>query len=670
MNARQQLRRHEQGAARWSAAMPQRAMPAARPLRQSPLRLNRASCACGGTCPRCRDETKNAAMPQPKLTVNEPGDAFEQEADRAADQVMRMADPVGNADADPPARALPVGTLQRRTADASGPATAPPIVHQALRVPGQPLDAPTRAFMEPRFGADFADVRVHTDAKATESARSIDALAYTVGRDVVFGRSQFAPGTQTGRSLLAHELAHVAQQGGAAGTSLLQRQAGGPAPAPGPAPPPAPAPGPAPGPAGGLSGEMLRQIARQLREAMEGWGTDEDSIYAALSGRTPDQVNDIGRVYNDMYKRDLQADLQDELSESELKHLAAVMVGPPSQPGAPAAEQGAGLADVVAAQLDKAMAGLGTDETSIYSALTGRTVDERKAIKEAYKRRTGRELEADLRDEMSGSELNRALQLLNQGMQQPEDEIYFAVAGLGTDEATIFRVLSELSKDAAALRALEQNYNAKYGDLIADLRDDLSASEFEKARAYLNPATAQCPSGIRTISVDFVTLSGATISPATELAAANGLFSSCCIQFVMGATPPQESLATTQSWLGGDTDLNASGITCSTPTVEEKTTYDRATAAHSLSSRMRVFLVQTFSGYGAAGFSRPPYCAGGYANHIILANIASGATNPLAHEFGHILLNNGNHPAAPNLMAPTGGTVLTPADCATCYSNA
>lgn len=99
--------------------------------------------------------------------------------------------------------------------------------------------------------------------------------------------------------------------------------------------------------------------------------------------------------------------------------------------------------------------------------------------------------------------------------------------------------------------------------------------------------------------------------------------------------------------------------------------YDAATSAHSLSSRMRVFLVQTFSGYGtAAGFSRPPYCSGGYANHVILSNAVSSTTNPLAHEFGHILLNSGAHTTAPNLMAPSGGTVLSPTDCATCFSNA
>jgi hypothetical protein len=81
-----------------------------------------------------------------------------------------------------------------------------------LNAPGSPLDAQTRAFMEPRFGHDFSKVRVHTDAKAAESARGVNALAYTVGHDIAFGAGQYAPQTLPGRRLLAHELTHVAQQ--------------------------------------------------------------------------------------------------------------------------------------------------------------------------------------------------------------------------------------------------------------------------------------------------------------------------------------------------------------------------------------------------------------------------------------------------------------------------
>lgn len=105
-------------------------------------------------------------------------------------------------------------TLQRRPANQTEPGDVPPIVRKVLSSQGQALDTSTRAFMEPRFGHDFSKVRVHTDAHAAESAHAVNAYAYTVGHDVVFGTGQYAPGTSEGRKVLAHELTHVLQQGG------------------------------------------------------------------------------------------------------------------------------------------------------------------------------------------------------------------------------------------------------------------------------------------------------------------------------------------------------------------------------------------------------------------------------------------------------------------------
>lgn len=103
--------------------------------------------------------------------------------------------------------------LQRRTIGTDkDPPTAPPIVREVLRAPGRPLDSATRVFMESRFGQNFSRVRVHTDTRAAESARLVNASAYTVGQDVVFGAGQYAPGTDTGQRLIAHELTHVVQQ--------------------------------------------------------------------------------------------------------------------------------------------------------------------------------------------------------------------------------------------------------------------------------------------------------------------------------------------------------------------------------------------------------------------------------------------------------------------------
>jgi hypothetical protein len=77
---------------------------------------------------------------------------------------------------------------------------------------GQPLDRPTQALMQSRLGHDFSDVRVHADGQATESAKSVNAHAYTVGTNVVFQADKYSPGTESGQKMLAHELTHVVQQ--------------------------------------------------------------------------------------------------------------------------------------------------------------------------------------------------------------------------------------------------------------------------------------------------------------------------------------------------------------------------------------------------------------------------------------------------------------------------
>lgn len=105
------------------------------------------------------------------------------------------------------------GVLQRTVSNRSTTRAIPPTVHEVLSSPGRPLDAQTRAFMNARFSHDFSSVRVHTGTAAAESARTVQARAYTVGRDVVFGSGEYRPETQSGRQLLAHELTHVIQQG-------------------------------------------------------------------------------------------------------------------------------------------------------------------------------------------------------------------------------------------------------------------------------------------------------------------------------------------------------------------------------------------------------------------------------------------------------------------------
>ncbi len=103
-------------------------------------------------------------------------------------------------------------SLQHTAVHSSPSGFAPPIVDEVLASTGNPLDEHTRDFMEQRFHHDFSHVRIHTDGKAAESAKAVDALAYTVGKNVVLGAGQYAPETSAGRRLLAHELTHVVQQ--------------------------------------------------------------------------------------------------------------------------------------------------------------------------------------------------------------------------------------------------------------------------------------------------------------------------------------------------------------------------------------------------------------------------------------------------------------------------
>lgn len=160
---------------------------------------------------------------QMKLTVNAPGDAYEREADRMAEDVSQMPEsgvqracaggcsgpPNDGSDED----RKRMQTKRLGSSGDGGQVIAPLSVQMTLRSPGQPLDTQTRAFVEPRFGFDFSQVRIHTDGEAAQSARDVNAHAYTVGRDVVFAAGRFAPGTPQGQRLLAHELTHVVQQG-------------------------------------------------------------------------------------------------------------------------------------------------------------------------------------------------------------------------------------------------------------------------------------------------------------------------------------------------------------------------------------------------------------------------------------------------------------------------
>jgi hypothetical protein len=170
--------------------------------------------------PDCCGNQANLRRLQPKLVIGAVNDPLERKADVAADRVMHMAEPQLSPSGLPALRRKCADceanehALQREgTSETAAPAaTAPPAVDAVLSQPGRPLDAVTHDFMGRGFGADFGDVRIHTDTEAAQSAAAVHARAYTVGSNIVFGAGQFDPAGAGGRHLLAHELAHVVQQ--------------------------------------------------------------------------------------------------------------------------------------------------------------------------------------------------------------------------------------------------------------------------------------------------------------------------------------------------------------------------------------------------------------------------------------------------------------------------
>ena len=107
-------------------------------------------------------------------------------------------------------------SVQAKGVSGGAPAVSPSGENgiNSIRGGGSPLPESTRNFFEPRFSCDFSQVRVHTDTLAAESAQAVNARAFTVGQDVVFGAGQYAQGASEGRRLMAHELTHVMQQSG------------------------------------------------------------------------------------------------------------------------------------------------------------------------------------------------------------------------------------------------------------------------------------------------------------------------------------------------------------------------------------------------------------------------------------------------------------------------
>jgi hypothetical protein len=340
-------------------------------------------------------------MPPHPAAVGRADDPSEQDADRRTEQILRTAP-------------LP---------DDPQPATGT----------DSPLPASTRAFFEPRLGIPLGQVRVHTDARSAESAASLGARAYTASNDIVFGRGQYAPGTAAGRRLLTHELVHVAQQRAQPGAPIRRQVA----------PPPAVAPA-VPFP------DTLNydRIAAEVKKGVEGWGTDEEGVYRALQrvGRDPEAIKRLKDKYRAKYKVELEADLRDDFSGSELEYaLQLINMGDAGSDQAIAAASPTTITEWrrAAERLHKAVDRWGTDEEAIYAVLLpfARKLDQLNKLKIVYRELYNEWLPERLRSEMGGSELDYALWLLGEQTLERNDK---------NAEAKTLEVLAFVKTQAAA----------------------------------------------------------------------------------------------------------------------------------------------------------------------------------------------------------------------------
>ncbi|MDM0109285.1 DUF4157 domain-containing protein [Variovorax sp. J22R24] len=264
-------------------------------------------------------------------------------------------------------------------ADASG------AIEQGLRAPAKPLDKETRSFFEQRFGHDFASVRVHAGARAAASADALNAKAYTAGSDIVFGAGRYQPNTRHGSELLAHELAHVAQQPGGtwAGGSVRLSSPDSPAEHAAATNARRVVAGLAPANVGVAEpGMVYRTIKDDLSKAVAGWGTDEEAIFTRLQAATPDEKTAV------LADPLLMQDLYDDLSRSDWSRVLRLL-------GA-AAES----------KINAASEGWGTDEDAIFDALRDTAATE---LKRQIETTT---ILLTLRDELSDDDLGQALAIV------------------------------------------------------------------------------------------------------------------------------------------------------------------------------------------------------------------------------------------------------------------
>lgn len=428
----------------------------------------------------------NAVQPffQPKLTINQAGDKYEQEADAMAEKVVNSeaanrlhgrSEKLGNSL--PTSQPSPISSISRKCADCAkedelqreelkeekeslqlkplmraaagdgGQSASPKLVSQlnSKKGRGQSLPKNTLSSMNQVFGTDFSNVRVHTGNQAQEMSKSIQAKAFTHGSDIYFNKRQYNPGSTEGKRLLGHELTHVVQQ--SSPRSKIQRQPDGENL----------------GGTKGLHDELTRQFAKEVGIPFK-----------------------PGLQYTEQYRL----------------WLRAGSIGPESVAQSQISDNDV---DLIITQIHKAAKGWGTDEEAIYRALQrlNKQEVEIERVKRAFEKKYGKTLEYVLRDELSGKELSFALELIGihpidketigtlpvteEDYDKAAARLNKAMKGWGTDEEAIYAVLLPFRGNNEAMEKLKDHYQKKFHENLDEaLSSELSGSEKDYAYSLMD----------------------------------------------------------------------------------------------------------------------------------------------------------------------------------------
>jgi hypothetical protein len=387
--------------------------------------------------------------------------------------------------------------VQRKGAGEGGQAAAP------ASGSGRALPGDVQAQMEGALGADFSAVRVHEGPQAD----AMGALAYTQGTDIHFQPGQYDPQSQSGQELLGHELTHVVQQSQgrvsapsqAKGAPInddasLEREADvmGARAARGDHASMAPSTGAAgavqrksaPIQAKVVKVLNFHRLADQIHGAVDGWGTDEEAVYSALSAldHKKENIDELGKVYQAKFGASLVADIRDDFSGSELAHALSLLQ---AKEEAKPAGAGAGAAapdvdyDKLAGQIHEAVDGMGTDEEAVYSALSRLDGDAAKITKldEAYKGKYKVTLRSDLMGDFEGEERKHVLELL--GDRSNGEKVDVASDDEAKKAAEIIReIYVEYGVDVNSQAGVDAIYK-DYDEVPTSVRDMLKTKEWK-----------------------------------------------------------------------------------------------------------------------------------------------------------------------------------------------